>query len=213
MNTTQKMTADADLLGIRLAHRAMRRDAARLVELCRGLTDPEPGQSAAITDYVHLFAHSIHHHHTTEDVVLWPKIVASVGPHIDLSDLTEDHQALDPLLDEVRAAADGLPASLPRLTSALIQLRNELDEHIIDEERTIFPLIIGHVPLAEWEAVEKAAQRGGALDFELPRAMDVLSPEELVRVRKEGGPMLRIMLPFLRRKYRRREKACGLVAR
>lgn len=211
---TQKITSDADLLGIRLAHRAMRRDASRLVALCTGLGDgtesPDAKQVAAISEYVHLFADSIHHHHTTEDDVLWPKVVASVGPHIDLSDLTEDHEALDPLLDELRAAADGLPDSLPRLTAALVQLKYELDEHIEDEERTIFPLITEHLPLAEWEAVENAARTGGKVDFELPRAFDVLTPEELVRLKKEGGMMLRVMIPFLRRKYRRRERACGL---
>ncbi|SNT04252.1 hemerythrin domain-containing protein [Rhodococcoides kyotonense] len=212
MTTTQKITTEYDLLGIQLAHRAMRRDAARLVTLCEGLKSPDAKQMTAISEYVHLFADSIHHHHTTEDDVLWPKIVGSVGSHIDLSDLTEDHEALDPLLDELRAAADGLPESLARLTAALVQLKNELDEHIEDEERTIFPLITEHLPLAEWEAVENAARKGGKVDFELPRVIDVLSPDELVRVKKEGGVMLRIMLPFLRRKYRRREKACGLRA-
>lgn len=211
MNTTQKITTDADLLGIRLAHRAMRRDAARLVDLCQSLDEPATTQLTAIAEYVRLFADSIHHHHTTEDDELWPRIVTFAGPHIDLSDLTEDHEALDPLLDELRAAVDGLPVSLPRLTAALVQLRSELDEHIADEERTIFPLITSHLPLADWETVENAARKGGKIDFELPRAIDVLSPEELVRVRKEGGLMLRLMLPFLRRRYRRRERACGLL--
>ncbi|WP_072804693.1 hemerythrin domain-containing protein [Rhodococcoides yunnanense] len=210
MNTTQKITTDADLLGIRLAHRVMRRDATRLVELTSGLADPSPERLAAVTEYIHLFADSIHHHHTTEDDVLWPKIQASVGPHLDLSDLTEDHQALDPLLDELRTAADGLPGSIPLLVAALTRLNSELDEHIEDEERTIFPLITEHLPLTEWEAVETIARKGGRTDFELPRMVAVLSPAESVRMKKEGGLALRIMLPFLCRRYRRREQACGL---
>ena len=77
-----------DVLGMRLAHRAMLSDASRLTDLAERLAaTPATGQrrADAVARYVYDFADSVHHHHSVEDDVLWPVLAASAGPHVDLT--------------------------------------------------------------------------------------------------------------------------------
>ncbi|WP_433634619.1 hypothetical protein [Nocardia sp. CA-120079] len=67
-------TTVPDLLGMRLAHRAMLADTARLpsltADIAVGHTACPPTRAAAVTEYLLLLCDSIHHHHDIEDTVL-----------------------------------------------------------------------------------------------------------------------------------------------
>ncbi|ETK34153.1 hemerythrin domain-containing protein [Microbispora sp. ATCC PTA-5024] len=195
-----------NLLGFRLGHRTMRGDSRRLAETTRAIAEGRQAcdarRAAAIRDYVVKLCAGIHHHHKTEDDVLWPVIVRSAGAEVDLSDLTDDHSALDPLLNEITAAA-GDPAALAK---PLARLADLLDEHIEEEERLLFPVILGHVSAGDWEQVEKAAQKGGDIRFELPRIERYVQPSEMAELRKLAGPVLVLLLALLRPGHRRRER-------
>ncbi|MEZ0071434.1 hemerythrin domain-containing protein [Planotetraspora sp. GP83] len=201
-----RQSQSPSLLGIRITHRAMRADARRLAEAAKAIADghrPCDGRrAAAIRDFVVQFCDGIHHHHTVEDEVLWPIIVRSAGAEVDLSDLTEDHSELDPLLDEIRAAAK-TPADL---AVPLTRLADLLDEHIEEEERLIFPIIERHVSVEDWERVENAAREGGNIRFDLPRIEQYAKPAELVELRKLAGPVLIVFLALLRPGHRRRQR-------
>ncbi|WP_037177232.1 hemerythrin domain-containing protein [Rhodococcus sp. UNC363MFTsu5.1] len=210
--TTHRPTSDEDLLGMRLAHRVMRRDAARLARVADELVADPSGFDArrrgALAAYLDLFLASIHHHHTVEDEALWPLIVASAGPHTDLTELTDDHRALDPLLDEIRGHAHAGPdhAAAVGLAASLRQLRDLLDEHIEDEERTVFPLVTGFVPADAWARFEQHAQRGGRMGFELTRAFAVMTPDELAWVRGRVPMVVRGIVFACGGRQRRRER-------
>ena len=209
----------ADILGIRLAHRAMRADLHRLTALARdvaaGRVPRTPGRAAAIAGYVALTCDSIHHHHESEDDLLWPVLAASAGSHVDLAELSDDHAALDPKLDRIRAAARALAArpgsedAAGELARGLAELRDLLDEHIEEEEKAIFPVIERYVSVRDWKAVEKGVRSSGTTPtwFELPRAVDQARPEELAELRRLAGPVLVVVLAMMRRRYRRLERA------
>ncbi|UYP18233.1 hemerythrin domain-containing protein [Rhodococcus sp. Z13] len=216
MDTTFKaahLTTDDELLGMRLAHRVIRRDITRLADLADELrADPGRADRArcrAIADYTTLFTTSLHHHHNVEDFALWPLLTASVGPHVDLSALEDDHDRLDPLLDDLVRFAEALPDhdALVGFARTTHQLRDVLDEHLADEERTVFPLITGYVGADAWRRFEKEAQRGGRMDFDLTRVVMSMTPEETAAARTELPLPLRILLPVLTRRQRRRERA------
>ncbi|AQA21714.1 hemerythrin HHE cation binding domain protein [Rhodococcus sp. MTM3W5.2] len=210
---TAPLTSDDDLLGMRLAHRVMRRDAAWLVRVADELdTNPsafDRRRCAAVASYVELFATSIHHHHTVEDDVLWPLIVGAAGAHVDLTELTDDHQALDPTLEDLRRHAQCLPDpdAVAGFCRASRQLRDQLDEHIDEEERTVFPLITTYLRADAWECFEEGARRGGRMDFDLTRALAVVTPAEASRVRRAIPIALRGVVFALSCKQRRRERA------
>jgi iron-sulfur cluster repair protein YtfE (RIC family) len=209
-------TETPDLLGITMAHRMMRRDARRLTEVAERIAAGEtcsPRRAAAIAHWVGMLCDEVHHHHTTEDEALLPLLAARAGADADLAELGDDHRALDPLLDAVRAGATALVeagasrrAAAAQLGAALARVRDELDEHIEDEERSMFPMIEKYLTVAEWDGVEKRARDGGMpMSFMLPRAADVLTPAELARLMSGAGIVLKLLLPMVRPGYRRRE--------
>ncbi|MBN6056849.1 hemerythrin domain-containing protein [Nonomuraea sp. RK-328] len=203
----------SNLLGIRIAHRAMRGDTRRLAvlmnDIVTGRQDAGPARREAISTFVTRLCAGIHHHHRAEDDVLWPVIVRSAGAEVDLSDLTDDHAQLDPLLDEVLRDADALrgdPPAAIRLARNLGVLADLLDEHIEEEERLLFPVIAAHVSAEDWQEVENAVRKGGDIGFELPRIGQYARAEELAELRRLAGPVLALMLTLTRRGYRRRQR-------
>jgi hemerythrin-like domain-containing protein len=212
-----------DLLGIALAHRAMLADLLRLGDLAAAVRDRDvictPGRARAISRYVELLCDSIHHHHTTEDTVLWPVVQASVGDHVDLSELIDDHAALGPRLEQLRARAAAFRLSMGDrhiaglMAIELAELAALLTEHINDEEMAVFPLITEHVSVADWETVEKAARRAGWLWFEGPRSLAVMSDDERTHLAQQVGIELRMILAVVGLRYRRLERAVFGVSR
>jgi hypothetical protein len=210
------LTRDADLLGIRIAHRIMRRDARRLAGLAAGWadgSDPVTGRRRRVLGaWIEGLCRDIHHHHATEDDHLWPILERRAGAEIDLAPLSDDHAALDPVLDDVRgaftvAAADG---RVDPLAERLTHLADLLDEHIAEEERDVFPVILAYVPLAEWATVEKAAQRGGAgIRYALPRIVDVATPEEFAAMTADAPKVLLLLMKALLPRYRRESRLLG----
>jgi hemerythrin-like domain-containing protein len=205
-----------DVLGMRLAHRIMLRDAGRLTDLAEqlaaGTTRTDTKRVAAIAGYVRDWAHSVHHHHSVEDEILWPVLVESAGPHVDLSELSDDHAALDPMLDRLRAAADGYQARPGEVTAtelalALAELRDVLTEHIGEEELAVFPVIERHVSVRDWDEVENRIRKRAKISFELPRVISAITPEEWPAVAARAGLALRVVMAVLGPPYRRRERA------
>ncbi|MFD2094022.1 hemerythrin domain-containing protein [Blastococcus deserti] len=205
-----------DTLGMRLAHRAMLRDARRLTALAEalaaGTATADPARGTAIGRYVADFCDSIHSHHSAEDDVLWPVLAASAGTHVDLAELSDDHAALDPLLARLRAAARAFaarPASEDAATALaveLAELRDVLDEHIADEEATVLPAVEEYVSVGDWTAVEARIRTRARLSFEAPRVAAVTTPDEYRRIAAEGGLALRLLLAVLVPPFRRRER-------
>ena len=204
-------TSAPDLLGIRLAHRAMIADAARFsalsADIAAGRVECGPKRAAAIAGYLRQLCDSIHHHHDTEDTVLWPTLTRAAGDAVDLRELSDDHAQLEPLLARVRTGCDELVAGdATALAAATARLHEVLAEHIADEERTLFPIITAYVSAQAWDEVEAAARGGSKASFDLPRMMTVSTPDELARMTAEGGLPLRMMLKVFGAAHRRRER-------
>ncbi len=202
-----------DTLGMRLAHRAMLRDAARLPALLEQLSahPVAPSRARAVAGYVEDFCVSVHHHHSGEDDVLWPVLSASAGPDVDLAGLSDDHAALDPLLDRIRAGARRFRAApsdedaATALAVDLAELRDVLAEHVADEEASVLPAIEEHVSVPDWRDVEAEIRSRAKLSFEVPRVLAVVTPEERAAIGSEGGVVLRLLLAVLGPPFRRRE--------
>ncbi|TQS40969.1 hemerythrin domain-containing protein [Cryptosporangium phraense] len=204
-----------DIIGMKLAHRVMLEDAARLTALAEALaagrTRCDATRAKAVAAYVTDFADSVHHHHTAEDDILWPVIEASAGPHVDLTALTDDHSALDPRLDQLRAAAIRFAASPGEDTATVLavglaELRDLLDEHIADEEVSVFPVIEEYVSVANWKEVETRIQKRASLTFEAPRVVAAMTPEEYAALRAEAPLPIRIMIKLLVPRFAKRER-------
>jgi hemerythrin-like domain-containing protein len=218
VTVTPRRAADPepDLLGITLGHRAILADVRRVAELTAAIGDGRescpPARARALTRYVTLLCDSIHHHHTAEDEFLWPVIQASAGNVIDLTELVDDHAALDPKLDQLRARAaafrvSGGDAKLAAVMAAeLRELLELLTEHIADEERDVFPVIRQYVSVTDWNAVEKAARKGGQMSFDGPRTIAVMTDDERATLTELAGVGLRAMIALMSVPHRRLER-------
>ena len=200
-----------DVLGMRLAHRVLLHDACRLTSLAEqvaaGHATVDDRRAAAVAAYVRDWADSVHAHHSAEDELLWPVLAASAGPHVDLSELSDDHAALDPALDRLRVAADAYAArpdedAATALAVELAEVRDALVEHLREEEAVVLPTIERWVSVRDWRSVEARIARRARRTFELPRAHGVLSPDE----RRHAGVGLRLAMVVLGPGFRRRER-------
>src|SRR4051812_10760315 len=96
--TDSQVTA---VLETRLVHDTHRRATSLLAEAAARPSAP----AAALTDVRDFLVAHLHHHHETEDDILWPMIIAKAPAAADpLADLSDDHNRLDTALDTLSAA-------------------------------------------------------------------------------------------------------------
>ncbi len=174
--TTQKLpgtdaarhgTGDADLTIMLAAHRAFRRDLARLVRAAAVADLADPAKHQSVAAGWELFKHELHLHHTAEDELIWP-VLRSRLAHSDnalsvLEAMEEEHERIDPLLAAVDAAfaqRDGAPGAArddwpgeDRLADVVEILASTLTGHLAHEERDGLPLIGVALTVAEWRGV------------------------------------------------------------
>lgn len=220
MNTDPATTESADVpnvLGMQIAHRVMLRDLDRTtgvtMAMADGGVDITRRRVRAVVRYLESMVDSIHHHHRAEDEILWPVIELRAGAHVDLTALTEDHEALVPKLDGLAATVRQFGGSPSRRSAAvvagrLVDVRNTLAEHIAEEERDTLPVIRRYLSVSDWQDVESRIRKAGAkMSFELPRIAAAVSAEELHALKQDAGPVIDVMLFLLTPRYRRMEKA------
>lgn len=220
MNADPATAESADVpnvLGMQIAHRVMLRDLDRTVgvtmAMADGGVDITRRRVRAVVHYLESMIDSIHHHHRAEDDILWPVIELRAAAHVDLTALTEDHEALVPKLDGLAETVRQFGASPSRRSAAvvagrLVDVRNTLAEHIAEEERDTLPVIRRYLSVSDWQDVENRIRKAGAkMSFELPRIAAAVSADELSALKRDAGPVIGVMLFLLTPRYRRMEKA------
>jgi Hemerythrin HHE cation binding domain len=182
-------------------------------------SDMAPARARAIGRYASALFTEIHHHHQNEDQLVWPVIAGTAGQAIDLTPLTDDHEALLAVLDRATQALTVFGATLGERTTELYahtqELRDLLDEHIQDEEAQIFPIMRRYVPAEANAWCLRQVQRQATLarlKFVAPWLARFARPDELQRLLAFGGWPVRLLLAAARPGYRRLERrALGAV--
>jgi hypothetical protein len=187
----QPLTID-DLTNFLMAHAGMRAEFGRLAEATRVVRD-EP-HADLLESQLALVLHVLHHHHTVEDELVWPPLVARVPEHAQLlQDLEDQHIHIDPLIQ----AAGDVRVPLAQRADTLQALHEALNSHLDQEERDALPLIVSYLTRAEWERVEEVA--GGNIGRKrLPLIYGWLTsaaPEDL-RLRATAGVPLPVQWLF-----------------
>jgi iron-sulfur cluster repair protein YtfE (RIC family) len=204
---------EADLTGFTLIHRALRSGTRDLAEAAVAIGHGAPCAAPRREAYV-AFAtevlHEIHSHHSREDDVLWPVIAASAGAVVDLEPLSDDHTELHAVLtraeEALRAFAVDPGAAVP-LGAVLTEMADLLDEHIVEEEAEVFPVIREHVSATDFAACEKRFQKGSSpkhLLFVLPWVVGQCSPEERAALLAVAPAPLKVLLRLGEGRWQRR---------
>jgi hypothetical protein len=122
----------------RLVHDAHRRATTLLV-------DAAGGPSPVVGDLRDFLVAALHHHHETEDEVLWP-IITGTAPELAAAfrDLSAEHDRLGAALERLAGADDVGPAA--------IEVRDLVHGHLDHEEPILFPALRNQVSPAVWDA-------------------------------------------------------------
>jgi hypothetical protein len=196
-----------DLTAFALTHRAMR-SGTRIA--AAAVADASPDRHQAIGWFTGHVLAEISAHHRKEDDVLWPVIAASAAGHVDLDALSGDHAALEAVLERAGAALARFRAdrsAAGELAALLTEIADELDEHIADEEATIFPVMREHVSAADFARCEKSFQRGVSpahLAFILPWFLSQCSPAERQELLPAAPLPMRLFLRAVEPRWHRR---------
>ena len=151
----------------------------------------------------------LHHHHHTEDVSVFPALVAVRPEMRSTIDLLEDeHVELAPNIDAVEAAVAAFvkrpdAATQEAVHEALVALRDWFFPHLDLEDEKILPAIAESIPPKQWDQLDKAALKSIPRKH-LPSAVGAL--DEVIRSLPEQDrpapppPPIRIMLSLSWRK-------------
>ena len=148
-----------------IIHRIFRRQFAEARRLALEAPAAGPKQVGAVADHLGFLLDGLNMHHTTEDDLIWPKLLDRVGLDAPLVErMEEQHQQIDVSVDEVRAAmsawrSDPTPVRSSALADRIGEFLVVLEEHLDEEEQVVVPLIDRHLTLAEWQEVGERGSR------------------------------------------------------
>jgi iron-sulfur cluster repair protein YtfE (RIC family) len=206
-----------DLNGMYMAHHAFRRDLARFAAAARRTPVEDADVWRALAVRWEQFSGILHHHHTTEDAVLWPQlldiVVGDAEGRATLEAMEAEHELIDPLLAACAAGFAAMAqapdaATRDRLADTAETARDTLSEHMRHEETAALPMVQELLPAEGWGRVEKAAGSGKSpkdLFFLVPWVADGLTEDQLQAAFRSVGQAFRVLLALTRGRYARRE--------
>ncbi|MER7463108.1 hemerythrin domain-containing protein [Streptomyces sp. NPDC097981] len=145
-----------------VVHRMFRREFREAPGRVRGVRHGSRAQVRLVADRLVLLLDTLHHHHESEDRLLWPKLAERVPGQSELWKRMQDrHAGLSVHAGRAKALlgpwAAGASAHGEELAAVLEQLSRAVGEHFDQEEREALPLVPGAVSQAEWDEIGAAA--------------------------------------------------------
>ena len=211
---------EVDLTAVRLVHRAMLTDVRALADLADrvagGTTTLGADRRAALRRYADRLCIEIGTVHDGEGGELWPVVAASAGSAVDLSDLADDHHAIDPVLARCRTAVAALNVdaddreAAALLAGGMTDLLGLLVEHVAEEERELFPAVAAFVSVADYEAsLARMRRRAGVrrLAWLLPWVAQHATAAEVQRSLAAAGRGTRLLLTVSTPRFARQRRA------
>jgi len=199
-----------------VVHRVFRREAALLPRLVRSVPDGDSARASVIVSHFRTYELGVHYHHTGEDDLLWPLLLARVDLEADsVLRMEAQHEAIARTLAEAAQRvpawqAAPSPSTADPLVAALCAHQAVLAEHLQDEEDHILPLAAEHLTVAEWARLgERFAEvpRDKQIFF-LGAILEEAEPEEQAQILGSLPAPVRLLWYLAgRRSYRRTIRA------
>lgn len=192
-------------------HRIFRTGFPELAALVRGVAPGDRARAAMVAPHIEFLLEGIGHHHTAEDLHIWPRLVerAPDSTRDLISRMQVDHVAVDDNVQRIRGMLPGWRTnpSAETLAGAIDDLDRTLVGHLDIEEREVLPLVEAHLTAVEWHQLGEDAFAPFTSDEKLVatgQMIDVATPEEAAKFMGQLPAPIRIMWKlFGHRKYRR----------
>lgn len=162
-------------------HSAFRRELRLAPALLRSVEHGDRLRANLVATHLDLLDRFLHHHHTIEDELLWPKLLervpAEIAPVVEL--MEAQHATVADLLAKTVALRghwrkDAEAGRAAELAAIYTRLHDALVEHLDAEEEHVMPLVEACITHKEWAKIGKAAQRGTPLK-DGPRMLGMLA--------------------------------------
>jgi Hemerythrin HHE cation binding domain len=150
-----------------VVHTAFRREMGAAAGLVRGVAPGDRARARVVADHVGLLLEMLHHHHVSEDELLWPKLLERVPEGLTATVLLMEsqHELIAGELETAQAALPSWRAAAgvtvrDRLAAALDRLQPLLVEHLAAEEQEILPLAARALTQQEWDELGERGMAG-----------------------------------------------------
>ena len=210
MPSTERATTLLDTSVMPTLHTMFRREFRLAGNVVRGVAAGDLARARVVADHVDYLARALHHHHTIEDDLMWPKLLERVpeelAPIVHL--MESQHERVDGLNQEIggllprfreTAAAD----VRDRLADILDTLHVHLVEHLDAEEERLLPIAARTMKQEEWDAMGERG-RSGTPRKEMALTMGMYqyegNPEVIAEMLAEAPPPVRWIVPRLSRR-------------
>jgi len=190
-----------DMIMMYVIHDALQRDLEHLSRAVESgdLVDPRRRQAADAG--WELFKYQLHHHHTGEDIALWPRVRPRLAERPDdlalLDEMEAEHVQIGPLITEIDAAVADPEAGVDRLPEATAVFRKELVDHLAHEERHAVPVVESVMTRQDWKAFGRQQQKSvglkGVAEF-FPYILTGAELERGAQALAQFPPPLRLMI-------------------
>ncbi|NJC71928.1 hemerythrin domain-containing protein [Planosporangium thailandense] len=205
--TTPEQVDTRDMLVI---HTALRREYRLAPALVRTVAPRDTTRACDVSEHLEFLNGMLHHHHSGEDRLLWPKLLervpAEVAPTVEL--MEQQHHGIHDAMEQVNAAMarwreHATTADRDQLADSLDRLNARLTEHLAAEEEHILPLAARSLTPAEWGQLGEEGMAGvpknqRALVFGM--LMYEGDPQVIAEMLAHAPRLLRFVLPTLARR-------------
>jgi deazaflavin-dependent oxidoreductase (nitroreductase family) len=142
-------------------HRIFRRGFPMVADLVRRTPPGAVARAEAIAGHLDFLLNGLHHHHTGEDEIVWPRLLERAEPQAELINRMEkQHQVVAERSADVRTAVAAwrqTAAYGEELAAALDEFTEALVEHLDEEEANLVPLMRAHISADEWRQLGQEA--------------------------------------------------------
>lgn len=148
-----------DVRDMAIVHRTFRNAYEETARLVRAAPAPSPARVAFLADHLDFAIAVLHHHHESEDALLFPKLIERVPDQAPMTkEVEHEHKLIKAALDAASAACATWrerPSAETgeALAAAIDQLNWVVQPHLDDEEQKVVPLAAVTLTQQEWDAV------------------------------------------------------------
>ena len=198
-----QLTHVADMYTV---HRAFRREFRLIPGLVRDVRAGDTARAAVLAFHGRMILDGLHLHHTSEDDLLWPKLLERCPPDEELILRMEgQHSQVEDLTGRLRAAldrfeAEARPAVAEEVAATFEALSDVLLVHLDEEERHILPLAARHVTQEEWDQIGEAGlakMTRKQLPLMIGAGLEDATPEEKAHMYGKVPPPVRVLAKTL----------------
>jgi hemerythrin-like domain-containing protein len=195
-----------DVRDMRIVHETFRRAYDESARLVRANPTPSAARVAFLADHIEFGIGMLHHHHESEDELLYPLLVERAPDQAAMTKAVEhQHTEVTSAIDAVSAACATwrrAPSAETgeALAEALDALNAMLQPHLDDEEQQIVPLAAVTLTQQEWTAMgehSRAAIPRNRMAVAFGMLLEPLDESDRAFMKAELPAPLRLLYPVL----------------